>query len=268
MRAFQEGRGLLGSGVCDLATWTVLLESGWRLGARHLYLRSPHLRGDDVADLQVVLGSLGFDAGRVDGIFGPDTVRALAEFQRNVGVPPSGVFGHETCTAVLRLGHRAPSTTVAAVREAETGSSILGQGLNRRVLVAVFPELGALGRDLRDHLEHVGYHVTMSEEGDESAHVRRANDLGAGVVVGLAAGGRNSVCYYSTPGFESVAGRALGALLSARLDPLELKGMRLALLRETRMPTVLLTFGALYPQLFPHLAASIAETIDAWNTNR
>ena len=44
-------------------------------------------RGDDVADLQQRLSTLGFDTGRVDGIFGDRTSRALAEFQRNAGLP-------------------------------------------------------------------------------------------------------------------------------------------------------------------------------------
>src|SRR6266545_3977054 len=44
------------------------------------------LRGDDVYELQRELGSLGFDAGRVDGIFGPRTLEALLGFQRNAGV--------------------------------------------------------------------------------------------------------------------------------------------------------------------------------------
>ena len=43
------------------------------------------LRGDDVAELQQDLGALGFDAGRVDGIFGPRTKDALEQFQRNIG---------------------------------------------------------------------------------------------------------------------------------------------------------------------------------------
>ena len=39
----------------------------------------PMLRGDDVAELQVLLSQLGFNPGRIDGIFGPTTGDALAE---------------------------------------------------------------------------------------------------------------------------------------------------------------------------------------------
>ena len=101
VRTFQSRRGLPENGVCDLATWTALVEAGYRLGDRLLYLKSPMLRGDDVAELQRLLGTLGFDAGRVDGILGPHTERALYDFQRNAGLTTDGVCGREV---LLSLG--------------------------------------------------------------------------------------------------------------------------------------------------------------------
>ena len=82
--------------MCDESTWQALVESSWSLGDRPLMLRSPNLRGDDVGELQRRLSRLGFDAGRIDGIFGPDTHRALSEFQRNCGLTADGVCGVET----------------------------------------------------------------------------------------------------------------------------------------------------------------------------
>ena len=38
----------------------------------------------------------GFDAGRIDGIFGPDTDRALRSFQRNAGFGVDGIGGPQT----------------------------------------------------------------------------------------------------------------------------------------------------------------------------
>ena len=80
-------------------------------------------RGDDVADLQLRLGSLGFDAGRIDGIFGPDTTGAVAEFQRNVGLAPDGIAGQSTVSSLRRLLSRsAGSQPVAQVRDARQTS--------------------------------------------------------------------------------------------------------------------------------------------------
>ena len=89
-----------------------LVEAGWRLGDRLLVLAAPQLRGDDIAELQDALNQLGFDCGRPDGIFGPATVRALEDFQRNGGLTPDGICGprHDSHARVAppsdRLGSR------------------------------------------------------------------------------------------------------------------------------------------------------------------
>ena len=75
------------------------------------------LRGDDVAELQLRLGALGFDAGRVDGIFGPMTQRRSSDFQQNMGLVPDEVCGPDTVDALSRLQPRAGVGTVAGVRE-------------------------------------------------------------------------------------------------------------------------------------------------------
>ena len=76
--AFQTERGLDEHGLVDETTQAALVEAGLRLGDRHLYLHFPMFRGEDVAELQLRLGGLGFDAGRIDGIFGPDAAGAVS----------------------------------------------------------------------------------------------------------------------------------------------------------------------------------------------
>ena len=75
------------------------------------------MRGDDVADLQRRLGALGFDAGRVDGIFGVDTDRAVRAFQRNAGLSVDGICGTTTVVSLHRLRSKGPESDPAAVRE-------------------------------------------------------------------------------------------------------------------------------------------------------
>src|ERR671935_27116 len=93
IRAFQQQRGLPTDGLVGTATWGELVEAGWRLGDRTLYLRSPYFRGDDVRDLQRRLNALGFDTGREDGIFGERTGTAVVEFQRNMAGGADRVVG-------------------------------------------------------------------------------------------------------------------------------------------------------------------------------
>src|SRR5579863_8555777 len=117
LEAFQRLRGLRVDGVCGPQTWNTLVEAGFRMGDRFLYRRTPMLRGDDVAELQQRLCTLGFDTGRVDGIFGDATVRALGEFQRNAGLPVDGIVGGATLHELMRLEsrHHEPEL-VSAVR--------------------------------------------------------------------------------------------------------------------------------------------------------
>ena len=118
-RSFQRSRGLPSDGIIGPDTWRSLYEAGYRLGDRLLYLRRPMLRGEDVAELQSRFNGLGFDAGKVDAIFGPDAQRATYEFQANRNLTEDGVAGPEVITE-LKLVTRGPIRTGReAIRERE-----------------------------------------------------------------------------------------------------------------------------------------------------
>ncbi|WP_422444067.1 spore cortex-lytic enzyme [Thermoanaerobacterium sp. DL9XJH110] len=57
-------------------------------------------RGRDVAQLQQKLNTLGFWAGKVDGIFGPKTKAAVKRFQRARGIRVDGIVGPQTFRAL------------------------------------------------------------------------------------------------------------------------------------------------------------------------
>ena len=116
LRAFQDHRALRVDGICGPETWTALVESGFQLGDRMLYVRRPMLRGDDVVELQRRLNTLGFDAGKEDGIFGPDTAGALTEFQRNAGLGCDGIFGPDTAESRSRASVPSASERWPSVR--------------------------------------------------------------------------------------------------------------------------------------------------------
>ena len=75
------------------------------------------MRGDDVRDLQRRLNALGFDCGKQDGIFDVETQDAIADFQRNVGLIPDGIAGHETFEALHNLRRRIGPDSKAELRE-------------------------------------------------------------------------------------------------------------------------------------------------------
>ncbi|NLE22279.1 MAG: hypothetical protein GX624_05820 [Actinobacteria bacterium] len=107
--SFQQERGLLADGRVGANTWRELVESGYTLGDRLLYLREPPFRGDDVLQLQVKLNLLGFNAGPERGVHDELVERAVLDFQRNAGLPVDGIVGASTLNKL------------EAVRKAESG---------------------------------------------------------------------------------------------------------------------------------------------------
>ena len=186
-----------------------------------LYHRSPNLRGDDVAELQRRLGRLGFDAGRVDGIFGPLTARALDDFQRNIGLPPDGICGYETIHALQRLGDRTTGPSIATVREAEQLRRAPARWPGAGSWWASSAASASCRRAVAKALRHAGATVMTLDEPDGSAHALAANRFGADLYLGLApTDGVVTIAYYAVPGFESVGGRRLAHLLHDHLAKL------------------------------------------------
>ena len=250
MSTFQQQRGLHVSGACDEPTWLTLVEAGWTLGDRLLKLSAPQQRGDDVVALQSALNHLGFDCGRPDGIMGPATARALEDFQRNSGLTPDGVCGAHT-VRMLELVSRQSGTGpgVAVVRENES-MTVHTSLRTLRIVVGQFGGLSSISRSLSKALRDAGATVMSTDEYEAAAHAAAANRFGASVYIGFEARSdtRSIVSYFAVPTFESVGGRTLASQTVDQLEHVlevapELRGMRLAVLRETRMPAVLCSLG-------------------------
>ncbi|MFI7596440.1 N-acetylmuramoyl-L-alanine amidase [Actinoplanes sp. NPDC049681] len=132
VRAFQQSRGLGVDGLVGPETWSALDGARWKLGARTLFHSVPtSLVGEDVRALQERLLEMGFDTGRADAIYGPRTARAVAQFQREVGLTPDGSCGPQTMKALRRLGRKVVGGRPNWLREAEafrqSGSSLVGK---------------------------------------------------------------------------------------------------------------------------------------------
>ncbi len=120
VRAFQQHKGLIVDGVVGIETFRAIDGARWALGDRILVHTPGHLlRGEDVLALQERLNTLGFAAGRVDGLFGTATEHAVRAFQRSYGLPDDGSVGPETLRAFKDLRRSVSGGAANVLRERE-----------------------------------------------------------------------------------------------------------------------------------------------------
>jgi N-acetylmuramoyl-L-alanine amidase len=261
VRWFQRDRHLRVDGLVGPDTWEQLVEAGWRLGDRTLYLRAPMFRGDDVRALQRKLNALGFDVGKEDGLYGGRTDAALRQFQRNVGDEADGIVGPHTLSILRRMRPLETGPSRAVVREHEElamprgpidGQVIavdvgegpdVGRGLRYRAAEALVTELKAVGADPR----------FLADTGDRAApsdRARLANEARAAACITLEIAETDRptdggpVCsYFGSRTTYSPIGLVLAQLILEELEreldiPGRLQPLTIGPLRETRMPAV------------------------------
>jgi N-acetylmuramoyl-L-alanine amidase len=302
VRHFQQVRGLSVDGRVGEETYRALSEARWSLGDRLLH-HDPErpMRGDDVTNLQERLLELGYDAGRADGIFGPETEVGLRAFQRDYGLTSDGTCGPATLRALRQLGRKVTGGRPQLLRQSaslvDSGPHLIG----RRIVVD--PGHGGedagvtsgetteadLVLDLASRIEGqlaaagATVYLTRGRDQDPTPAERTAfaNDARADLFVSLHleahdsehARGVASYYYGTGSGTSSTVGEKFADLarreVTARTGMLDLGGHPKTwdLLRMTRMPAVRLDCGYLsHPVdrlllLDAHVRSSIASAV-------
>jgi N-acetylmuramoyl-L-alanine amidase len=209
IRTFQQMRGLSVTGIVNSVTFRAMEEAQWKLGDRSLYLQpSPLLRGDDVATLQSRLTEMGFDCGRVDGVFGSKTESAVHEFQKSVGVSADGKCGPATITALIRLTRTVSGGVPSILRESATRKD-RGPSLANKIIV-LDPSCGGDDHGIR------GHGVEESEVVYDIAQRLEGRLLALGVGVFLTRGANNSPVEIDRIGFSN--GTSADLIVSFHVD--------------------------------------------------
>ncbi|WP_326561855.1 N-acetylmuramoyl-L-alanine amidase [Micromonospora sp. NBC_01796] len=286
VRAFQQSRGLSVDGQVGAETWRALDAARWRLGARTLYHSIPEpLTGEDVRTLQERLLEMGYDVGRADSIYGAQTARAVAQFQREVGLSPDGTCGPHTMHALRRLGRKVVGGRPQLLRDSDairqSGPNLMGKvividpghgGSDLGVVVAdgslrwAEAELAYdLANRLRGRLVAAGMRVHLTRGPTpgavlpDLARAELANELGGDLFISLHTDGHANpeadgvaTYHYGTDnGVTSTVGERLAGLVQREI--VARTGMRNCqvhaktweLLRLTRMPAVRVEIGYL-----------------------
>ncbi|HUY43282.1 MAG TPA: peptidoglycan-binding domain-containing protein [Acidimicrobiales bacterium] len=224
-------------------------------------MSSPHLRGDDVAEVQVRLAQLGFNPGRIDGIFGPRLDQALREFQENSGIEVSGTVTRATMHELDRLGgHHERRLVTEAWGFEESGLDaseivVWGEGLlvddlvaalRRRFVVHVPLGTSATGVAVFANTQRVALVLSL-------ATLESVN----GVHLHYWAGYHN----HSRRGEQLASTIAAVLASSPRAPRVEVTGMALPILRETQMTTLHVEFGGAPDQERHQVVTAIVASV-------
>ena len=204
VQLFQQSRGLTVDGIVGPQTFRRLEEARWILGDRVLsYLPGKMIHGEDVATLQHKLQELGFQLDRLDGVFGPQTDKAVREFQRSVGLADDGICGPEVFAAFSRLVRTVTGGNQEHLRELvrldgghtiENATIVLDPSADATALLGCETTVAEVCWDIANRLEGrlsaIGSLIilTRSEHGeskDERERAKLANDNNADLVVSL-----------------------------------------------------------------------------------
>jgi len=266
IKSFQQARGLSVTGLIDDVTAGALEEARWKLGDRSLNLQTaPLMRGDDVAALQSRLTEMGFDCGRVDGIYGPRSEAAVKEFQQSVGISADGKCGPATIIALLRLTRIVSGGTPSVLRESAAQRN-RGPALANKVIVLNPDGDNSLVYDVAARTEGrllaLGASVFLTRgvanNPSENDRIAFTNQSGADLMISLhldsydneTAHGAATYFYGSDAhGVHSIVGERFASLvqreLCARTDLVNCRTHAKAwdLLRLTRAPAVQIDLG-------------------------
>jgi N-acetylmuramoyl-L-alanine amidase len=279
VRSFQQSRGLTVDGHVGEHTFRSIDEAHWRLGDRALNYSASHMmRGDDVAALQNRLLGMGFDIGRIDGIFGPRTARALSEFQRAVGISDDGTCGPATFSALARLARTvtggAPQTLRIEAAIGRSGPALAGKtividpaGDGREEVFGISESsiIFDLARRIEGRLFALGVsayltHGEANPKEDDDERAAFANRSHADLFISLhldshlnpAASGVATYFYGNDAhGSHSIMGERFASLVQreicARTELLDCRthAMTWELLRRTKMPAIRIECGYL-----------------------
>ncbi|ASR05537.1 N-acetylmuramoyl-L-alanine amidase [Gordonia rubripertincta] len=279
IRAFQQQRGLIVDGIVGPATYRVLREASYRLGARVLsYQLSAPMVGDDVATLQHRLQNLGYYTSLVDGIFGLNTHNAVCLYQSEYGLASDGICGPATLRSLERLGTRVTGGSPYAIRQEEqvrrsgpqlSGKRILidpGSGGLHPLSTGELAEresdlLWDLGARLEGRMAAAGMQTFLSHDGrgrpGDNERARVANLMDADMMISLRCGhyrnaqanGVASFYFGNNQNSFSTIGRNLAGFIqreiAARTPLADCRTHERTwdVLRLTRMPVALIDVG-------------------------
>lgn len=269
---FQIAKGLDADGIVGPETWRSLYEAGYRIGDRLLFLRRPMMRGEDVAQLQSQLNTLGFDCGKVDGIFGPRTETAVIDFQHNRCLAEDGKIGPEVVTELRLVTRGEANEGRQAIREREWLRGLPPTLAGARVYLDAgcrHPEEAQQAWEAAtaaaEAIQEAGGLPVMSRSEDstipERVRAGRANLHGSDVIVAfqLNSADEDRILFFASEHSRSGAGEELAVAIASTAGG-TVEGKAGPMLRETRAPAAVVSHQVLNEKL----GRAVAEGLETF----
>ena len=212
-----------------------------------------------MAELQVLLAQLGFNPGRIDGIFGPQSDTALREFQSNRALETSGALTRETLQELTRV--RATNAGRSLVTDARDLAGFNPQANGSVLLCGEGFLANALAASL---ISSPSVHVLLNHSHEKSADFANAHDVA--LVLSFQALDQVEgihLHYWASYLAHSRRGELLASSLASQLAQLpdgprvEVTGMALPILRETKMTTVHVEHGNVAEQVLHQVITAL-----------
>ena len=271
VKEFQRAKGLDIDGIVGPNTWRSLYEAGYRLGDRILFFRRPMIRGEDVSELQSRLNTLGFDSGKVDGIFGPASEEAVLDFQHNRDLAEDGKAGPSVVTEIHLVTRGEMKEGRQAVREREwlrrlpatvAGARVYLDASNRDEAEAQGTWAAASAAAHR--LQELGGLPVLSRSQDtalpERVRALRANRLGSDLIIAfqISSDDSNCVFYFGSEHSSSAAGKMLAEAVAASTGGV-VEARASAMLKETRAPAAVVSQSELDDRIGEEVVEGLVE---------
>jgi N-acetylmuramoyl-L-alanine amidase len=211
------------------------------------------IRGEDVSELQSRLNSLGFDAGKVDGTYGPDTERAVIEFQHNRNLAEDGRVGPEVVTEIQLVSRGDPKDGRDAIREREWLRLLPATLAGARIYLdpgcrdpRESEQAWEAANDAAIAIREAGGIPLLSRSQDttlpERVRARRGNRLGSDIIVALRSSRDTAdrVFYFGSEHSTSAAGEELARAIAVVVGG-SVEARANSILKETRAPTAVVS---------------------------
>ncbi len=209
------------------------------------------------------LAQLGFNPGRIDGIFGRLLEDALVDFQRNCAIDPSGTLTREALVELLRVTSHGASRSL--VTEARDVAGFDDEPTGPVVVCGESPLAALLARDALDTMR-----VTLLSNSSADEVAAFANANGAAAVISVQTLKQVDgvhLHYWASYRSHSRRGEQLASAIAAALSQsqqlprVEVTGMALPILRETKMTTLHIEHAADSQGALEELALVITKVI-------